>query len=39
MKPQFMLTLKVVSGEIFVNTEEFTKMDPFVVVSYNGNKY
>lgn len=33
------LHLKIISGVLHRNTEAFGKMDPFVVVEYNGQKY
>ena len=34
-----MLHLTIVKGNIMRDTEEFSKMDPFIVVTYNGEKY
>eukprot|EP00347_Sterkiella_histriomuscorum_P008348 403345445 len=33
------LTIKVVEGKLTRDTETFGKMDPFVQIEYNGNKY
>lgn len=33
------LQLKIISGVLHRNTEAFGKMDPFVLVEYNGQKY
>jgi len=34
-----MLNLTIVKGNILRDTEEFSKMDPFIVVTYNGEKF
>ncbi len=34
-----MLHLTIVKGNIMRDTEEFSKMDPFIVVTYNGEKF
>ncbi|CDW71125.1 c2 domain containing protein [Stylonychia lemnae] len=33
------LTIRIVEGKLYRDTEAFGKMDPFVQVEYNGNKY
>ncbi len=34
-----MLILNIVKGHLNVNTEEFTMMDPFILVTCNGKKF
>lgn len=34
-----MLHLMIVKGIIYRDTEEFSKMDPFIVVTYNGEQF
>jgi Ca2+-dependent lipid-binding protein len=33
------LNLKIVSGQLYRDTEVFGNMDPFVVIEFNGQKY
>ena len=33
------LTIKIVRGQLYINTEIFSEMDPFIIMKYKKEKY
>ena len=34
-----LLTIKIVRGQLYINTEIFSEMDPFIIMKYGKTKY